>query len=504
MKLYKLLYAVGAIALSSGFAACSEDDMFKEDAKQAFIMGSSDKDCLTVTGKSGVVWKSRMSNDTIYIQISPNVDPEEELDSIVPKFYISKGATVSPDPSLPQQFWKEEGVRYTVTSGDGKKTASYVVTHGLTDLLEDGGGFSLGLPQNTNVLFTSLGYPGEQANYNFADSRHYGDLNGYVAYCGHDHIVLMAAQYSDPQFDNPDLKVQDESLSFKVFNASDLSQAGNLNIGSFKLSEIRTITSDWNGVLVALVNTNGTSALYYWTSYSSAPKLVGQLPELMGTATNGSNYLQVAGDIFGQANVTTGAGADADGSHYMIHIENGSITDTQIITTGYASNDCNGFQMISPLKPEPNSSYLVGDGEGGSNTNNTIRVYANTYKGATKVIMPNVLQNIWESWWVGTGASLARGGARRPYVSAMYINGKYYAAIMNGTAWWWHNDIAEIDDLLTRVNNGDGTAGAFSVNCAWSFGGSCDWYYDPEIKEAYWVHYVDRYGMSTVRLTCYE
>lgn len=498
MKLNTLMVVACSLSLGLGFSACSEDDLFTKDGQEAFIMGSNDQDCLKVTGKSGIVWKSRMEGNTIYIQVSPNVDPAEELNGVVAKFYISKGSTVDPDPAIPQNFAQEGGVQYTVTSEDGKKSVTYTVTHGLTDLLEYGKGFSLGLPQNLKQ-FTELGYPGEVGNYNFADSRQYGDLNGYVAYCGHNHIVLMAGQYSNPQMSDPAMAVPNEQLAFKVFNASDLSQAGNLNIGSLGIKEIKAITSDWNGVLVALVNTGGKGSLYYWNSYSDSPKLLGQVDANLGMATDGSNYIQVAGDIFGQANITTGAQRGAKGDHYMIHIENGSIAGSQIIQTGYASDDGAGYQMISPLKPDLNSSYLMGDTEGSGN--NSLRVYANTYKGSTKVIMPSVLQNDWQSWWVGTGAQLSRTGARRPYVSAMCINGKYYALLMLGTGWWWHTDIADIDDLHTRVT---GTTVAFSCNCAWSFGGSCDWYWDPELSEAYYVGYTDRYGMFTVRMTCYE
>ncbi|MBD5367592.1 MAG: hypothetical protein HDR82_11450 [Bacteroides sp.] len=498
MKLNKLLFAACALSLGLGFTACDDDDLFTRDGQEAFIMGSNDQNCLKVTGKSGIIWKSRMEGNTIYIQVSPTVDPTEELDGVVAKFYVSKGATVDPDPAIPQNFAQEGGVQYTVTSEDKKKSVTYTVTHGLTDMLEDGQGFSLGLPQVTKT-FPELGYPGELANYNLADSRQYGDLNGYVAYCGHNHVVLMAGQYSNPHFDNAAMNIPNTQLAFKVFNAADLSEAGNLNLGSINMTDVRAITSDWNGVLVALTNTNGKGGIYYWTSYSDAPRLVGQVNENLGAATDGSNYIQIAGDITGTANITTGAPRDAEGSHYMIHLENGQITDTQIVATGYSSNDGAGFQMISPIKPDANSSYLVGDTEGSGN--NTLKVYANTFKGNTKVIMPNVLQSDWQTWWVGTGSQLSRTGARRPYVSSMYVNGKYYAILMLGTGWWWHNDIAELDDLHARVT---GTSVAYSVNCAWSFGGSSDWYWDPEIKEAYWVGYTDRYGMFTTRLTCYE
>lgn len=498
MKLNKLFITAFAVAMGFGFTSCSDDNIFENDGKEAYILGSSDLDCLKVTGKSGIVWKSRMEDNTIYIQVSPTVDPAEELNGVVAKFFVSKGATVDPDPSLPQNFAQEGGVQYTVTSEDGKTSRTYIVTHGLTDIVEFGQGFTRGIQQNI-ATFAELGYPGEQGNYGFADSRQYGDLNGYVAYCGHDHIVLLAAQYSNPQFDNAALKVVDEALSLKVYNASDFSQAGNLNIGSINISAIRAITSDWNGVLVAVVNNGGSADIYCWNKPADSPKLVAHVNENLCSTIDGSSYVQVTGDIYGEANITCNAGRGKTGDHYMLHIENGSLVDTQVIQTGYPSDDSNGFQMISPIKNTLNSSYVVGDAEGSGN--NTLKVYANTYSGKTKVIMPNVLQSDWQTWWVGTGSNLSRTGARRPYVSSMYINGKYYALIMLGSGWWWHTDIAEIEDLHTRVA---GTSVAFSTNCAWSFGGSCDWYWDPELKEAYWVGYTDRYGMFSVRLTCYE
>jgi len=499
MKLNKLFIAACTLAIGFGFASCSDDDMFTKDGKDAFILGSSDLDCLKVTGKSGIVWKSRMEDNTIYIQVSPTVDPVEELDGVVAKFFISKGATVTPDPSIPQNFAQEGGVQYTVTSEDGKTSRTYTVTHGLTDITEFGNGFTRGIQQNFK-FFDELGYPGDHTKIGgFADSRLYGDLNGYVAFCGHDNIVLLAHQYSNPQFGDPSLNVVDESMSLKVFKASDFSQAGNLNIGSLNISNIRAITSDWNGVLVAVVNNGGSADLYYWTSPTDSPKQLGHVNENICAAVDGSSYVQVAGDIFSQANITCNGNRNKTGDHYMIHLENGQIASTELIQSGYPSDDSNGFQMISPLKGEPKSSYVMGDVEG--NGNNTLKVYANTYSGKTKVIMPNVLQNDWQQWWVGTGSNLARTGGRRPYVSAMYINGKYYSVVMLGTGWWWHNDIVEIDDLHTRVT---GTSMAFSVNCAWSFGGSSDWYWDPELKEAYWVGYTDRYGMFSFRLTCYE
>lgn len=477
----------GSAAL--GFVSCGDDFNYDSELAKAEIRDFS------VTSATKVIYKSVIDGNKITLKVNPMADVVAELSEGVPSFYIPMGATCQPSPYEPQDFTKE--VQYTVTSGDGKHTAVYTVNYGPSDPLPDGEGFSLGQPLGS-ATFVELGYPGEKDNFNLSDSRQYGDLNGYVAFCGHDHVVLMAGQYSNPHFDSPALNVPNSSLAFKVFSAADFSPVGNLNLGSIGLSDIKAITSDWNGTLVAVTCNTSGSAFYYWTSYSATPTLLATTSAPVANASDGSNYIQVAGDITGTANITVNTTRGTDGSHYMIHVENGVIASTDLVKTGYRSDDGSGFQMISPLKPDAHCSYLMGDTEGAGN--NTLRVYANTYKGATKVTMPGVLQNQWQSWWVGTGSSLARTGARRPYVSSMYINGKYYAALMLGTGWWWHNDIADIDDLQTRTSD---TTWAYGSNCAWSFGGSCDWYYDPESKEAYWVVYTDRVGVMMTRITCF-
>ena len=489
MKFTNLIISA-AICLGGacGLVSCSDFD-YDEQLERTDISEFS------VKSVGGTVYKSTIDGDVITIKVNPMADVETELKGAMPYFYLPMGATCAPSPVDPQDFTKD--VTYTVTSGNGKNQRVYTVKWGPSDPLPDGAGFSMAR-QLCEAFFPDLGYPGEKDNFNFADSRLYGDLNGYVAFCGNDHIVLMARQYSDPAFSDPALNVQNVDLAFKVFDADDLSQAGNLNTGSLDIRQIKAITSDWQGTTVAVVKNGNKGEFYYWERYTDAPTLLASTDEDVAPATDGSNYIQVAGDITGIANITVNAPRDIDGSQYMIHVENGVITDTQLIKTGYRSDDGNGFQMISPLKPDLRCSYLIGDTEG--NAASSIRVYANTNRGNTKVTMPAVLQNMWEAWWVGTGVALARGGARRPYVSSMYINGKYYGAVMLGTGWWLHNDIADIDDLTTRV---EGTAQSYVVNCTWSFGGTCDWYYDPETKEARWVTYTDRHGINTAAITCY-
>lgn len=510
MKLHKaLLPAAAMVTLALSVWSCKDDDMFTVDGKQAFIYGDTKENSLSVVGQSGIKWSSRMSNDTIYIKLSPTFDATVELKDVYPKFFISKGSTVSPDPSLPQDFSDlDNPITYTVTSEDGKTSRSYVVTYGPTDFLPYGEGFTLGAKQ-MDVLFPDLGYPGTPFTAaGVTDSRRYGDLNGYVAYCGHDHIVLLARQYSDPRFDSS-TPAPDFDLGIKVFKADDLTPDGVLNTGGINRQNIRAITSDWVGNMVAVVYTGGASSdIYYWTKPTDAPVLLTSASVCLAPAVDGSNYVQVAGDVTAKANISCPGQRGLNGDHYMIHVEGGAASEPEKFSTGYRSDDCNGFQMTSPMSAELHPDYAISDGEGVANTNNSLRVYTNNWAGGTTGVLTNAYQSVgaggFHDWWSGNGGTLARTGGRHPYISAMPINGKTYIMMMAGTAWWYCNVIIEAGDLHTRVTGAEVDYVIEGIGKAWSFGATGDWYYDESTHTGYWVGYTDRYGMFTMKFTCYE
>lgn len=62
-------------------------------------------------------------DNTITIKVSPYLDAVEELKSAIPTFYLSKGSTVTPDPTY-HVIYQEGGVKYTVTSEDHSTTRS--------------------------------------------------------------------------------------------------------------------------------------------------------------------------------------------------------------------------------------------------------------------------------------------------------------------------------------------------------------------------------------------
>lgn len=497
MKLYKSIFSVLTVAATAtAFTACNEESLFELDGREAFIVGAEGQGGLYVIGKSGTRFDSRMSGDTIYIKVNPLYDATTELDSVVPKFCLSKGASVTPDPSLAQNFAKEGGVTYTVTSENGKATRSYVVTYGPTDAVPFGQGFTYA-SQTEVVKFPDLGFPGQADNFSQSDPRLYGDVNGYIAFCGHDHVVLVARQYSNPI----GAYTADLSQALKVYNYPSLTPAGDLNLGSIKKQDLAVVTSDWNGVMVGIVTPAGAteSDIYYWTSPSAAPVLVKHLSYNATLATDGSAYIQVAGDIKGDANITCAARRSAAGEHHHIRLEGGNVVSDNVISSGYDSSDSGGFQMISFMTSENKIKYVVGDNEGGTATNNAVKIYVNDQRG-TRGVMPALYPSQWQ-WWVGTGQSLSRMGAKRPYVSALPINGKVYVMMLNGTGWWWGNCLLN-EDLQTVSHAA--TKESIPVNAGWSFGATGDMYWDAATKTAHWVTWMDRSGIVTCKMTCYE
>ena len=441
---------------------------------------------------------------TIIIKLPPHINAEEVLSAAYPLFYVSKGATVSPDPSLPQNFTQAGGVKYTITSENGKKTAEYTVTNGIADPIPFGEGFGY-CEKGISKTFPELGYPGIVGGLDWTlPSIEYGDMLVYHAYCG-DYIVLISRVYVDADPASPHC--------VKVVDKTTLEPAGALNLGSINIANLKMLTSDYKGRCVGAVSNSSETEFFYWTTPTAAPVSVGKININMAPAPSdapGLNNFQVAGDITGNAWITARAPSSANGEHYRVKVTNGQLASTHsIVETGYPSSDCSWFQMISPLDDSDDPSFVVGDTEGTANTADSNKCYIISPAGATTWIMPRLWNNTLGStadvfpWWVGTGMSTARTGGRSPVVSALPINGKTYVTVMSGTSFYFGAAVLN-DDLQALANNNkllDITYG--SVSRGWSYGSWVDWYYDEDTKEAWMSVWFGRVGLFTFKLTSY-
>jgi len=492
LKLYSAL-VLGCVIL---FGACNNDKLCNE----AKIITS-----FKVYKKAGtdrIYYNAVIGDDnTITVKVSPYIDVNEALDSVYPEFYLSKGATVVPDPSEPQNFAQTGGVKYTVTAEDGKTKGVYTVTWGITDPLPFGEGFG-NADAGAGKDFTELGYPGV-FGVDGGVSIDYGDIIVYHAYCG-DYIVLLSRRYVE----EPDFGPSSPHC-VKVVDKTTLDKANvSFNLGSISLPNLKMIASDYKGRCVGLVTTGNETEFFYWTTPTDAPRSIGKIGvnmAPMASITDHSSNFQVAGDITGNAWITALAPRGPAGNHYRVKVTNGQLAaNYSIVATGYPSDDCNQFQMISPLDDSDNPSFVVGDVEGTVASNGSVKCYINNPAGTTTFVMPPFWNNGLPTWpySVQTGQSLTRTGARRPVVSALPINGKTYVVVTSGSAFYPSAAVLTGDlQKLAHINLSI-TLGSFTVG--WSYGSWVDWYFNDDTKEAYLAIWFERYGLYTFKLTCFE
>lgn len=475
-----LVFLIVILSISS----CKKDDT------------SSTTDLLhsfSVTGKNNTFFRATIDNDNmITIKVSPYLDAVEVLSEAIPTFYLPKGATVFPDPTLPQNFAKEGGVTYTVTAEDGVTKRTYNVSWGISDHLAEGEGFSYA-EIGTAKIFTELGYPGEFQNYDFADTKLYGDLQLVPAYCG-DYIIMLSRSYLEADATSPH--------AIKVLDKNTLTVSGTLNLGNIHPATLKLISSDYRGNCVGMVVVNGETEFFVWDTPSSLPTSLGKINVDMASLRDGGSNFQVAGDVTTKAWITAAAPRSSTGEHYRIQVVDSKLASSySTIKTGYSSTDGSGFQMISPLNDGDQPSFVVGDTDGAAGAANSIKAYINTYSGSTASVMPGLWQNTLQAWWVGTGTTTSRYGGRSPFASALVINGKSYVIVTSGTAWW--HAAAVLNENLQSLAQ-ENLNIVTSVSRGWSYGSYADWYYDEEKKEGHLAVWFGREGLRTFKLTCFE
>lgn len=509
MKLHKSIIAgLLVFAGTMSFTACDDYDYDSQ-------MARTDITKFSVVSPGGNTYSSSIDGDKITLKINPFADITKELSAAIPKFYLPMGATCTPSPSDPQDFSKE--VKYTVTSGDGKNQQVYTVTWGPSDPLPVGEGYSFSRLL-AEKLYNDLGYPGAPLMGENGDIPN-GDILLFPAFCG-DRIVGFSRVYAWGNTNGRHIPANPD-LAFKVWDVNTLEEVNEkLNLGSLKPNQIVNITNDWVGHLVAATGgMNGAQGdIYYWTSLSDAPHHVGTLASPVythsGHEVDASMFIQVAGDITGDAVITYMPEKTTEGEHKVVTVRGGALGSTSTIKTGYPSNDRMWFQMISMFGTDETAPFLIGETEGSGN--GSVKAYYCTSPGVTTSIMPAHLNGKPFSdgviWWSGTGNVSSRGGSRRPFVMAMMVNGKPYSLVLTGYAWSNRSQMMS-NDFLTYI--GDALSydfrslemtktGAAGLDAQLSYGGAGCWYWDAENNEGRVAIWYGREGLATFMMSSYE
>lgn len=509
MKIYNNFFAASAVCVALlAITACDDYDYDTQLARTDITSTFS------VKSEAGNLYSSSIDGDKITLKINPFADVETELNGAVPVFYMPMGATCSPSPLEPQDFTKE--VKYTITSGDGKNTRVYTVNWGPSDPLPAGEGYAYSSIL-AEKMYTELGYPGQPiTGQNGSEAN--GDLMLFPAFCG-DNLVGFSRVYAWGNTNGVTI-APNHSLAFKVWDVNTLEPvSATLNLGNLSPSDIVNITNDWNGHLVAATGgLNGAqSDVYYWTSLSDAPRHVGTLPSPVYTNTHevdGSMFIQVAGDITGDALITYMPVKTATGDHVVVSVRSGSISGSRTLSSGYPSNDQAWFQMISMFGTDENANYIVGETEGTGN--GSVKAYYNSSNGMTLSTMPAYLNGKAFSdgvvWWSATGHVSLRGGSRRPFVMAMMINGKEYSLVLTGYSWSNRSQMMTgnfseyLDDALCYDMRRYQTSkiGSGGLDAQLSFGSAGCWYWDADTNQGRVAIWNGREGMATFIISSYE
>src|SRR5690606_24890221 len=118
----KLTQSISKIILLSLISVSTMSSCKKDKASNSTDLLHS----FSVIGKDNAFFRGTLNDDnTITIKVSPYLDASEVLAEATPTFYLAKGATVYPDPAVPQNFAQAGGVDYTVTAEDGVAKRTY-------------------------------------------------------------------------------------------------------------------------------------------------------------------------------------------------------------------------------------------------------------------------------------------------------------------------------------------------------------------------------------------
>lgn len=315
----RIVWGLLTIAVLPGFVSCEDDDAVYEREITAF----------KITVGSDVFSGSAISEDTIAFKIAPDYDIQK-LDGAVATVYASGYTSISPLPSIPQDFTKV--VEYTLTSIDGVSKKWYVKwTYG--DKLPEGAG---------------LGYWSKRW-YKTADELGQ-ESETSIGICGK-YVVLAGTG-----------KLFDRETGASV--------SGKLNIeGTAGMPA--SLANDSEGNMIGVVNTGGASVIYKWTAVDAAPVQVVSLPGI-----NATKETRIRGDINGDAYITATAPQGPNGDHYRFKVTDGVVDPNYtVISTGLKSNDGAWVQTLSAVDATENTIYYIADPFNTSSADMTSNMY---------------------------------------------------------------------------------------------------------------------------------
>ena len=339
MKKYFALLAVVAV-----FAACSQPELPPEDKTPEEILDGADiLSFKLVKGEESIEAAVSSFEKRVLIVYLP--EQASLLLDAVAEVTLSKGATISPDPSVARDY--DVDIAFTVTSGDGTTIKTYVVGSEEAKVVNN-------VVKGWSRTYKALG---------IADQI-FDQGQSQIGWCDLDKFVT----HEGSVFDIDGKKLG--SLNAEGINSEwGLISLANDDKGRF-IATYGNGSKDRN-----MVDTNNAGAIYIWADgWNAKPTLlyeftedkVPEYPQYYWGASDCAS-LSATGDYAGDLIVTTLHFGDyaiegiPTGLHNVMLFKNGNISERRVFDSRQRFGDGNWIQMISPASASLDGDFVIGD-----------------------------------------------------------------------------------------------------------------------------------------------
>lgn len=343
MKKYLALFAMVFALYSCGDKPAEPENQEENKPQTEDLSGADILSFKLVNGQESIEAAVSSFEKRVLIVYLPEQLPL--LSGAVADVTVSKGAVISPDPSTPRDY--DADVAFTVISGDGTTTKTYVVSSEEAKVVNN-------LVKVWGRTYGTLGIK----------DQIYDQGQSQIGWCDLDKFVTHEGSVFD--------------LSGSKLGTLDRTgiPAGWGLISLANDDKGRFIATFGNGAADRnMVDTNNEGAIYIWKDgWNAAPTLLHRFTE-EGIPSYTQYYwgrsdcasLSAAGDYDGLLMVTTQHFADIaiEGIptelHNVLLFEVGSLKEFRVFDSRQMVGDGNWIQMISPVEASFDGQFVIGD-----------------------------------------------------------------------------------------------------------------------------------------------
>ena len=344
----KLFLVIAALSLVLSMPSCGEkpaepDPENQNEEQKEDLSGADILSFKLVKGEEAIEAAVSSFEKRVLIVYLPEQAPL--LLDAVAEVTLSKGATISPNPAEPHDY--DADIAYTVTSGDGTTTKTYVVGSEEAKVVNN-------VVKGWSKTYKALG---------IADQI-FDQGQSQIGWCDLDKFVTHEGSVFDI-----------EGNKLGSLNTEGISSSWGL-ISLANDDKGRFIATYGNGSKDRnMVDTNNAGAIYIWADgWNAKPTLLYEFtedkvigyPQYYWGASDCAS-LSASGDYAGDPIVNTLHFGDVaiegipTGLHNVMLFKNGKISERRVFDSRQRFGDGNWIQMISPASASLDGEFVIGD-----------------------------------------------------------------------------------------------------------------------------------------------